>query len=301
MEEAVQPVALELSDATKDTLAGALAGMAGVVAGQPLDLIRIRQQQPKYKSGNWLSMMRAVMRKEGPMALYRGVAYPFFTSALQNAMVFQTYGRACRLLHGDERAPGQAPRALPMLDVALGGAVSGLVQTSVCTPVELLKIRLQLQTKLPGEPGYVGSLRMLREIVRADGLRGLFRGTMGTAARDVPSFAAYFCSGASTAPLAALAAGGGVAGVACWMVSYPVDVAKSRVQARPGPGPGTWRTLRAIARQEGPAALFRGLPATLVRALLVNAAVFAVYEACHAHMADAPPNDDVLAAAGAVE
>lgn len=289
--------------------------MAGVVAGQPLDLIRIRQQQPKYKSGNWLSMMRAVMRKEGPMALYRGVAYPFFTSALQNAMVFQTYGRACRLLHGDERAPGQAPRALPMLDVALGGAVSGLVQTSVCTPVELLKIRLQLQTKLPGEPGYVGSLRMLREIVRADGLRGLFRGTMGTAARDVPSFAAYFCSfeavrealdpgcraeRRSTAPLAALAAGG-VAGVACWMVSYPVDVAKSRVQARPGPGSGTWRTLRAIARQEGPAALFRGLPATLVRALLVNAAVFAVYEACHAHMADAPPNDDVLAAAGAVE
>ena len=52
------------------------------------------------------------------------------------------------------------------------GLVAGAVQTLVTTPVDLLKIRMQLQTALPGQPHYTGNLRLLSNIVTRDGLQG---------------------------------------------------------------------------------------------------------------------------------
>lgn len=52
------------------------------------------------------------------------------------------------------------------------GTFSGLMQTAITTPTELLKIRLQLQTKLPGMPGYVGPLRLLRQVAQREGITG---------------------------------------------------------------------------------------------------------------------------------
>ncbi len=54
----------------------------------------------------------------------------------------------------------------------LGGMFAGAMQTLVSSPVELLKIRLQLQTTAPGSRGYVGPLSMARDILRREGLRG---------------------------------------------------------------------------------------------------------------------------------
>ena len=46
------------------------------------------------------------------------------------------------------------------------------MQTAVTTPTELLKIRLQLQTQLPGHPGYVGPLRLLKQVTMREGVSG---------------------------------------------------------------------------------------------------------------------------------
>ena len=53
------------------------------------------------------------------------------------------------------------------------GTFSGLMQTAITTPTELLKIRLQLQTQLPGNPGYVGPLRLLKQVTMREGISGL--------------------------------------------------------------------------------------------------------------------------------
>ena len=56
---------------------------------------------------------------------------------------------------------------------AVAGAFAGLVQCAVSTPVDLLKIRQQLQRVRPGERGYVGPLPLLRNTWRAEGLAGV--------------------------------------------------------------------------------------------------------------------------------
>lgn len=81
----------------------------------------------------------------------------------------------------------------PAIYSALGsaGMFAGAVQTAVSTPVDLLKIRQQLQRVPPGSPHYVGPLQLLRRILAREGLPGdlvLLLSSQSTP----PSFAGWF-------------------------------------------------------------------------------------------------------------
>jgi solute carrier family 25 carnitine/acylcarnitine transporter 20/29 len=76
---------------------------------------------------------------------------------------------------------------------------------------------------------------------------------------------------------------GGVAGVASWLFTYPVDVCKSLVQGLPLSTPRAERTLAAVLKHnrglEGNYRfLARGLTPTLARAFPCSAVVFPVFE-----------------------
>ena len=57
--------------------------MSGVIAGQPLDVVRIRQQQPGTARGGAGQLLRAIAGAEGLASLWRGCSYPLATAALQ--------------------------------------------------------------------------------------------------------------------------------------------------------------------------------------------------------------------------
>lgn len=266
--------------------------MCGVLAGAPLDTVRIRQQQPGMAGQTIATVLRNTFAGEGFKALFRGMSYPLTTAALQNAVVFHTYSWACRQLQPPSGI-NRIAEPVTLNQVFWAGCFSGAVQTVVVTPVDLLKIRLQLQTKNPGHAGYLGPLAMLRQVLHAESVRGLFRGTSITAIRDVPSHGVYFgvfqavknsvapSEGQKSSALAIWIAGG-VAGAASWLSVYPFDVIKSRIQAAaPGEVTGMgWRECaRASYQAEGGSVFFRGLVATLSRAFFVNGAIFLAYEA----------------------
>lgn len=71
--------------------------------------------------------------------------------------------------------------------------------------------------------------------------------------------------------------GGGCAGMASWLISYPVDVLKTRVQMDSTMKyNGLIDCYKKSVAKEGYKLLFRGLMPTLVRAFPVNAACFTV-------------------------
>lgn len=64
-------------------MAGAGGGVAGIIAGQPLDVVRVRLQQKSPHKGSLSSMWRQIVRKEGMRSLFKGAAYPVTTIAMQ--------------------------------------------------------------------------------------------------------------------------------------------------------------------------------------------------------------------------
>lgn len=197
--ELTQRSSLRLSAEAKDFVAGAVGGVAAVLAGQPLDTIRIRLQQPGSQGVR--AVCRSLIAAEGWNGLFKGMSYPLATNALQNAVTFNAYGVALRSMQASrpksEAAPGASSLdgtvgGTPYTTMFVCGLFAGFVQTFVSVPVDVLKIRLQLQRAVPGQERYVGPLALLRQVVRSEGLVGLMRGTSPTLARDVPSYGVYF-------------------------------------------------------------------------------------------------------------
>ena len=84
-----------------------------------------------------------------------------------------------------------------------------------------------------------GPVDCVRQIWRAEGLRGIFRGLGITAARDVPAFFFYFATYEALTqqedPSVPIGTGhmmtaGGLAGMSSWLFTYPIDFLKSRLQ-----------------------------------------------------------------------
>lgn len=154
----------KLSPATRDFLAGAGAGVASVLAGHPLDTVRVYQQAAVMTSRKkgWQYLLAALTNQPleveppGTIAtlrrlfstggLYRGVFYPATTIALQSAVVFQANGIASRYLTTDPKV------SLSYTEAAIAGALAGLAQLPIIVPVELLKIRAQMTSGVPLTP-----------------------------------------------------------------------------------------------------------------------------------------------------
>ena len=142
-----------------------------------------------------------------------------------------------------------------------------------------------------------GQLSCLSYLIRHHGLQSLWRGTLLTYCREIPSFATYFTTyeilrtklmpnpeerlhrqtfGGRDAAAALLS--GGLAGVAAWAVVIPADAAKTLHQASLEGGVTPAAVVRALLRSEGPAGFYKAAGPVLLRAFPANAATFLGYE-----------------------
>lgn len=252
------------------------AGCAGVIVGHPLDTIKVHLQtqntrNPQYNGA--YQCFKHLLAKNGVRGLYRGISSPLSGVAAINAVVFGVYGNTRRL----QNDPGTLTSCM------IAGAASGLCQSFLNSPMELVKIRMQVS----GDNR--SAINVGKEIYNREGVRGVFRGLTTTIAREIPAFVTYFAtyecltrtSDDSPVSTMTMLVAGGTAGVVSWMISYPVDIIKSRIQMDGMNGqPRIYKNaidcLKRSVAHEGYGFLFKGLAPTLVRAFPVNASCFAV-------------------------
>lgn len=215
---------------------------------------------------------------------------PMAGLAAVNAIVFGVYGNIVR--------SSSSPNSLQ--SQFLAGSAAGFVQSFVTSPMEFAKTRMQLQgqanpkVNLPfwqkNRVQYKNPLDCLLKTFRSEGLFGIYRGFGCTILRDSPGFGVYFAgyeylTGKVTDPKGNvntlnLLLMGGLAGVMSWIVIYPLDVMKSRLQADGMDGGGKkykslWDCMKKSYKSEGLKVFVRGLNSTIIRAFPTNAATFA--------------------------
>lgn len=210
-------------------------------------------------------------------------------------MVFQIYAILSRSF-GSSNTPNDPPT---YRGVATAGVGTGALQSLMLTPVELVKIRLQLQdksqAKLQQTESHKGPIGVARSIIKREGLKGLYRGFGITILRDAPAHGFYFwtyeymrekfhpgCRKNGQEGLRTMLVAGGLAGVASWVSCYPLDVIKTRLQAQTPASlnkyNGILDCLRRSVAEEGYHVLWRGLGTAVTRAFVVNGAIFSAYE-----------------------
>jgi solute carrier family 25 (mitochondrial carnitine/acylcarnitine transporter), member 20/29 len=179
-----------------------------------------------------------VVKNKNIFTLYRGVAFPLVGQTFINASLFgfQDY-YSKKLTNGNKY---------------LAGSLAGITSCVLITPVELYKVRAQKKLSLYSNPYKGLSLTIMRESISA----GLYFGSYFSL-KD-----RYF----NDNPLGPLYAGG-LAGLLCWSICYPVDVIKTRIQSDI-----SFKT--AISQKN----LYAGISWCLIRAFIANSAAFGCYE-----------------------
>ena len=293
----------------QNLLAGTCAGIALTIVGHPFDTGKVRMQtSSQFKSG--LSTLSHTVRKEGPFAVFKGMSGPMMTIPLINSLVFLAYGIGksfFETMHARDPNWEGSPSRLSLLEITAAGAFSGFVNSIIVSPVELIKTRLQIQYETRGSQTFSGPMDCIRHILKASGVKGLFRGMAATIYREVPGYAGQFFfyelikrffmnldpnwpKDESDLSAWELICAGGLAGMGGWVFSYPMDYVKSQIQSEPWNRPtkfkknpwlldggfvSAWnKTVKAHGHRE----LWKGFLVCLGRAWPANAAGFLAYE-----------------------
>ncbi len=206
-----------------------------------------------------------------------------------------------------------------MLDAHLiAGILSGVATSFLLHPLDVLKVRYQVQDGVVHALRYRSLAGAVRDVHASEGLRGFYRGMAPALVGSGASWGLYFyfyesCKrrlrggGEAPPPLSALqhAYAAWEGGTITCLFTNPVWLVKTRMQLQTGP-PGAAaaasggyasmaHAFASIVRQEGPQGLYRGLaPALLLT--LHGVVQFVSYEALKVRLAS--DSDGALLGAG---
>jgi hypothetical protein len=221
------------------------------------------------------------------MGFYRGLSSPVVGAAFEAAVLFSSFGQMTYLITG-----AKLPENMSMPQVLVSGAASGFAVAHVLAPIELVKCKIQVQTKGHTASAYSGPLQCAYSILKSQGPLALFHGYQSTVLREIPGNIAWF--GAYETVIRALtpvgqkreslpsyypAVAGALGGMGYWLSMFPIDTVKSRIQAGIGTTQISFSVIfMKILKTEGLRGLYAGMGITLLRAMPSNALIFTVYE-----------------------
>lgn len=282
-----------VKDAIIDFVAGSLGGIGLVYVGQPLDTVKVKMQTfPQLYKGMWNCFMTTLRREGIVRGLYAGTIPAVVANVAENSVLFAGYGACQKLMM--KVTNSKTPEELSIFSNASAGCLAAFFSSFTLCPTELIKCRLQADKELANTTGARHTVKspfsVTKDILRRDGFPGLFRGLSPTLVREMPGYF-FFFGGYEAAreflrvpgqskddigPFKTMIAGA-VGGCILWVVIFPADVAKSRIQISQADMVFT-KLVVDIVRREGFTALYSGLMPTLVRTVPATATLFLVYE-----------------------
>ena len=280
------------SNVWKGLAFGGISAMLGDLVTMPIDVSKTRLQlagaadtsarsamtsnaATPYAGRSALGCALHTARHEGVAALWKGLSPALWRQASYGSLKYGLYTPIKSAIAG----PGDRGANLPLPYKILSGGLSGTVAQAIANPTDLVKVRMMAEVGTP-RPEYRSFPGALRAIVRADGVRGLYRGlgpNVGRAAvltaAELASYDAIHQEVARRCP--GLRERGGLAlhtpaalaaGFLSAAAANPFDFCKSRMM---GPSAGAydnaWHCARASVAKDGVRVLWTGFVANWAR------------------------------------
>ncbi|XP_060825822.1 mitochondrial glutamate carrier 1-like isoform X1 [Bombus pascuorum] len=166
----------------REMLAGGLAGACQIIVTTPMELLKIQMQDagrvaaaakeagkvvPKVSA---LSLTKDLLRKRGILGLYQGTGATALRDVTFSIIYFPLFARLNDI--GPKREDGSSVFWCSFLSGCTAGSIAAL---SV-NPFDVVKTRLQVIKKAPGEPTYDGVLDCITKTLKNEGPTAFFKG-----------------------------------------------------------------------------------------------------------------------------
>ncbi|KAF9352704.1 hypothetical protein BGX34_012015 [Mortierella sp. NVP85] len=267
-------------------IAGVFSGVTKLVVGHPFDTIKVRMQTsvPGQFNGP-LHCFVETIKKEGPRALYKGATPPLIGWAFMDSVMLGSLTHYKLLLQG-----GDPNVKLSYFWSGVAGVGAGVTVSFVAAPIEHVKARLQVQydakTKL-----YSGPIDCARQLVRNNGIPGLWKGLWATIWfrswffmwwSSYEFYADQMRLRTNMSESAINFWAGGLGANTFWLFSFPCDVVKNKIMTQPDvknpPFPTIVSCFKHVYRTDGLKGFYRGFVPCLLRAFPTNACALTSFD-----------------------
>ncbi|PFH56727.1 hypothetical protein XA68_16090 [Ophiocordyceps unilateralis] len=321
--------ALPFAESWVHLVAGGIGGMTAATVTAPLDVLKTRLQSDIYQSqlrakaramgplsparaavyhlSDTLRILGTVYRTEGPRALFKGLGPNLIGVIPARSIGFYVYGNGKRLIsqywNGGEQA---------VWVHLLSGVAAGVATSTATNPIWMVKTRMQLDKNVAERSGgvmkrqYRNSLDCVRQIVRNEGVSGLYKGMSASylgVAESTLQWMLYEQMKATLrlreariqssgrvrtlwdkvlASTGQVGAAGGAKLIAA-VLAYPHEVIRTRLRQAPldpmrPKYTGLLQCFRVVWKEEGMMGLYGGLTPHLMRTVPSAAIMFGMYE-----------------------
>jgi hypothetical protein len=259
------------AESLRGLLCGVCFGVTSPLVSHPLDVIKSRMQALPSAQGSSLSTLASTLRSGGIRALYAGLLPPLIGSAFYRSLQMSVFSAAYAALAPFPELTAPVPQLAGLqLRVLVAGAAATTARALLETPLEVLKVRRQLQVsgpRLTAKELFVGfSLTWSRLYIALGG----FFAAVDHCDRHYPAL--FQQPGGSFLK-------GAVCATACWWLAWPLEVAKNRVQSGLHAG-GVRAVLSSIVKERGLSGLYRGIGPGTLRSLVGNGFALLAFDTC---------------------
>ncbi|KAK5035186.1 Pyrimidine nucleotide transporter, mitochondrial [Exophiala sideris] len=323
-------------------VAGGIGGMTAAALTSPLDVLKTRLQSDFYQSqlralhaqhhlpqkttitsipraayfhlAETVQILRSIYQHEGFRALFRGLGANLVGVVPARSINFYVYGNGKRVLNNYFNPEGRENVWSIHLAAA---AVAGIATGTATNPIWLVKTRLQLdKNNASNDPlrgrQYKNSWDCIRQTVRHEGIRGLYRGLsasylgvtestlqwvlyerlkLSLARREAkrlntPGYRQTWVD--NTEEWAGKFSAAAGAKLFAAVITYPHEVVRTRLRQAPTTisesgkvtvkYTGLVQCFRLVAKEEGLAGLYGGMTPHLLRTVPSAAIMFGMYE-----------------------
>ncbi|KAL2168064.1 hypothetical protein VTG60DRAFT_492 [Thermothelomyces hinnuleus] len=310
-------------------LAGGIGGMTAATLTAPLDVLKTRLQSDFYQAqikasrasiaapmnplrtvafhlNETMSILGAVYRQEGPRALFKGLGPNLVGVIPARSINFYTYGNGKRIIgdYFDNKDSAWVHLS--------AGALAGIVTSTATNPIWMVKTRLQLDKNMALESGgitkrrYKNSLDCIRQVLRDEGIRGLYKGMSASylgVAESTMHWMLYeqikrslarreeriTLSGRPknwwdhTVDWTGKFGAAGFSKFVAAVITYPHEVARTRLRQAPMADgrpkyTGLIQCFKLVFKEEGMMGLYGGMTPHLLRTVPSAAIMFGMYE-----------------------
>ncbi|EFP89227.1 hypothetical protein PGT21_005031 [Puccinia graminis f. sp. tritici] len=271
-------------------IAGAFAGSIEGFVTYPTEFVKTRSQFRSAtaigKPPGPIEILKTTIARDGVKGLYSGCSALVIGNGLKAGVRFFSYEKFKKALV-DQDGKLTGPRSL------LAGLGAGMFEALIAvTPSETIKTKLVNESMKPN-PRFTGLVQGTKEIIKIEGIGGIYRGLFPVMMRQGANSAVRFSTYSSLKavfqgnvspgqqlPSFMTFAIGGVAGVVTVYCTMPLDVIKTRMQSLEAKTKysNSFDCAYQIFKFEGISRFWKGTTPRLIRLSLSGGIVFTVYE-----------------------
>jgi hypothetical protein len=168
---------------------GGLATVCGEIVTLPIDVIKVRMQVQTmaydhltFKKNAIGSMSKTGLQifwSEGVQAFYAGLSPAIVRQLFYGGLRTGFYEPIKQALNGFKKETVE--EKISFINKVIAGALAGAVSAGICTPTDVIKIRMQAPNVFNNR--YNGMTDATLKIIKKEGFTGLYKGGMSTSTR----------------------------------------------------------------------------------------------------------------------